>query len=180
MENIVKGKLQRWDDEKGFGFILPETGGKIVFMHISALKNSSRRPKSGDVIFYQLFTMRDGKLRAINARIEGVPERNSNKLTWKKVFLKLLNTMIYIGIAIIFVKMLLHDIEHRRQKEMITGGTRFQDETSPKSNRIYTCDGRTHCSQMHSCEEAKFFLRHCPNTQMDGDHDGIPCEKQWC
>lgn len=44
----------------------------------------------------------------------------------------------------------------------------------------YTCDGRTHCSQMTSCEEAKFFLRNCPGTKMDGDNDGIPCERQLC
>ena len=44
----------------------------------------------------------------------------------------------------------------------------------------YTCDGRKHCSQMHSCEEAKFFLQNCPNTKMDGDNDGTPCEDKWC
>lgn len=44
----------------------------------------------------------------------------------------------------------------------------------------YTCDGRTHCSQMTSCEEATFFINNCPDTKMDGNHDGIPCEKQWC
>jgi hypothetical protein len=42
------------------------------------------------------------------------------------------------------------------------------------------CDGRTHCSHMRSCEEAKYFIQHCPNTQMDGDRDGVPCEEQWC
>ncbi|RQO59823.1 calcium-binding protein [Paucibacter sp. KBW04] len=42
------------------------------------------------------------------------------------------------------------------------------------------CDGRTHCSQMSSCEEAKFFLANCPGVEMDGDGDGKPCEKQWC
>jgi hypothetical protein len=42
------------------------------------------------------------------------------------------------------------------------------------------CDGRTYCSQMTSCAEAKYFLAHCPNVKMDGDHDGIPCEQQWC
>ncbi|WP_374605822.1 excalibur calcium-binding domain-containing protein [Thermomonas sp.] len=42
------------------------------------------------------------------------------------------------------------------------------------------CDGRTHCSQMRSCEEATYFLQHCPNTQMDGDRDGVACERQWC
>ncbi len=42
------------------------------------------------------------------------------------------------------------------------------------------CDGRTYCSQMTSCSEAKFFLKNCPNTKMDGNHDGVPCEQQWC
>ena len=44
----------------------------------------------------------------------------------------------------------------------------------------YRCDGRTYCSQMTSCEEATWFLRNCPGTKMDGDSDGVPCEKQWC
>ncbi len=45
---------------------------------------------------------------------------------------------------------------------------------------MFRCDGRTHCSEMNSCEEAKFFLKNCPDTKMDGDRDGIPCESQWC
>lgn len=44
----------------------------------------------------------------------------------------------------------------------------------------FRCDGRTYCSEMTSCDEAKYFLAHCPNVKMDGDHDGIPCERQWC
>lgn len=44
----------------------------------------------------------------------------------------------------------------------------------------FTCDGRQHCSQMRSCDEAKYFLAHCPGVKMDGDRDGIPCEDQWC
>ena len=44
----------------------------------------------------------------------------------------------------------------------------------------YRCDGRTRCAQMTSCAEATFFLRHCPDVKMDGNHDGVPCEKQWC
>lgn len=52
--------------------------------------------------------------------------------------------------------------------------------SSTSSTPKYTCDGRTHCSQMTSCEEATFFLRNCPGTKMDGDGDGIPCERQFC
>lgn len=44
----------------------------------------------------------------------------------------------------------------------------------------YSCDGRQYCSQMKSCEEATFFIENCPNTKMDGNHDGVPCERQWC
>ncbi len=44
----------------------------------------------------------------------------------------------------------------------------------------FTCDGRTHCSQMTSCAEATYFLKNCPGVKMDGDNDGVPCEQQWC
>jgi hypothetical protein len=44
----------------------------------------------------------------------------------------------------------------------------------------YRCDGRVHCSQMTSCEEATWFLQHCSGTKMDGEGDGVPCENQWC
>lgn len=51
----------------------------------------------------------------------------------------------------------------------------------PKKNIIkYKCDGRQYCSQMTSCAEATFFLKNCSDTKMDGNHDGVPCEKQWC
>jgi len=44
----------------------------------------------------------------------------------------------------------------------------------------YRCDGRQYCSQMTSCDEATYFIQHCPGTKMDGDGDGVPCESQWC
>ncbi|WP_244214523.1 excalibur calcium-binding domain-containing protein [Cupriavidus plantarum] len=33
---------------------------------------------------------------------------------------------------------------------------------------------------MQSCEEATFYLRNCPGTKIDGDGDGIPCERSLC
>lgn len=49
-----------------------------------------------------------------------------------------------------------------------------------KKSVKFMCDGRTYCSQMRSCAEAKFFIRNCPGTKMDGDNDGRPCESQHC
>ena len=51
---------------------------------------------------------------------------------------------------------------------------------APATLSAFKCDGRKHCSQMTSCKEAKFFLKYCSGVKMDGDGDGIPCEKQWC
>lgn len=45
--------------------------------------------------------------------------------------------------------------------------------------QTFRCDGRQHCSEMNSLEEARFFLKNCPNTKMDGDNDGNPCERQF-
>ena len=44
----------------------------------------------------------------------------------------------------------------------------------------YQCEGKTICSQMNSCKEAKFYLQNCNLKRIDGDKDGIPCEGQWC
>ena len=53
--------------------------------------------------------------------------------------------------------------------------------STPQTSALsYQCDGREYCSQMTSCEEATWFLQNCPNTKMDGEGDGVPCERQWC
>ncbi len=54
------------------------------------------------------------------------------------------------------------------------------DMESPAQEPGRQCDGRVYCSQMTSCEEATWFLQHCPGTKMDGEGDGVPCERQWC
>jgi hypothetical protein len=44
----------------------------------------------------------------------------------------------------------------------------------------FRCDGRTRCAEMRSCDEATYFLEHCPGVKMDGDGDRIPCERGPC
>jgi cold shock CspA family protein len=56
----------------------------------------------------------------------------------------------------------------------------YDPTKKPLKGERYSCQGKVYCSQMTSCEEAEFYQDNCPNTQMDGDNDGIPCEKQWC
>lgn len=67
-------------------------------------------------------------------------------------------------------------------KKNLEPSTSLSIKSAPTSTSIsspYQCDGRTHCSQMRSYEEAVFFIRNCPGTKMDGNHDGVPCERQF-
>lgn len=93
-----KGKLKTWKDDRGFGFITPDEGGKDVFLHISTLKNARRRPRVGDTILYQRVTAKGGKVQAVQASIEGVAFSRSptQSRTRKK---GLLSTVI--GLAIL-------------------------------------------------------------------------------
>jgi len=54
----------------------------------------------------------------------------------------------------------------------------FSNTQEPVFN--YDCLGKINCSEMNSCEEAKFYLINCPDTQLDPDGDGIPCETGVC
>ena len=71
------------------------------------------------------------------------------------------------------------EISHDKKSETIVE-TNIHYSVYDESSKPYKCDGRTRCAQMHSCEEAKYFLANCKGVVMDGDGDGIPCESQWC
>jgi hypothetical protein len=62
------------------------------------------------------------------------------------------------------------------QPQQNSSYSQMDEATIAQTAHRFRCDGRQYCSQMTSWEEAKYFVRNCPNTKMDGDHDGIPCE----
>lgn len=41
----------------------------------------------------------------------------------------------------------------------------------------YSCGPKRFCKEMSSCDEAKYYLQHCDAKTIDGDGDGVPCEK---
>lgn len=41
----------------------------------------------------------------------------------------------------------------------------------------FSCSGKRYCREMTSCEEAKFYLTSCGVRSLDGNRDGVPCEK---
>jgi endonuclease YncB( thermonuclease family) len=39
------------------------------------------------------------------------------------------------------------------------------------------CVGRPRCGDLRSCDDAYFYLRQCGLDRLDGDGDGVPCER---
>lgn len=153
---IMKGKIVRWVDERGFGFINTEELNGDVFVHVSKFKKGYRRPQVGDEVEFQLDSHAP-KLSASSVHIIGVEPIKSS-------FVSVVLGSLLIGCL---------------------GAGLYVFVIEPKLNPAYenmgfTCQGKTYCSEMLSCDEAKFYLANCPNVKIDGDHDGEPCESQLC
>ncbi|GGM84255.1 excalibur calcium-binding domain-containing protein [Shewanella xiamenensis] len=195
---MERGVLVRWNDEKGFGFIQPDkSGDRDVFIHISVLKKMARKPKVGDSILYQTEVQNGGKIKAVIASIEGVAvlaanptsssasrtplvnrgNKSANTKRPQTSLNRLISILLLVAIAGIGYKAFQQRQETIIEEKPATYSEQPQRTVEPQ----FHCEaGKTHCSHMRSCAEATFYIQNCPNTQMDGDGDGIPCESQWC
>jgi cold shock CspA family protein len=177
------GVLRVWNEERGFGFIAPTGGGRELFVHVSAFPRDGGRPTVGERVSYEVVTGKNGKPQA--ARVQRLafagaaarPDiRSERPRPPRKSRVPLAAGIVVVAFAAFAV-------------------TRYQARSSPEPRPIvpastaavepalsplFHCDGRTQCSQMTSCSEARYFVAHCPDVKMDGNHDGIPCERQWC
>ncbi|HNP36236.1 MAG TPA: DUF1294 domain-containing protein [Woeseiaceae bacterium] len=77
----AKGKISSWNDDKGYGFITPLTGGKQIFIHVKALGNRNRRPEVNEVVTYSISKDKQGRLCAANATLAGdkLKEKSAKK-----------------------------------------------------------------------------------------------------
>lgn len=199
---MKKGKLVLWNDEKVYGLIKSEAGGRDVFIHISALSDRNRPPKIGEVICFDLEADGQGKVRAVNARIENVAPPDPPGQSWTLTPLdqtqesareakhshrrpepprkdgrsgnaqrpsRFLGNLLAVGLVVLSV---LAATKFKPITRQFPAANLPAEEAAPQ----FHCEGKTRCQEMNSCEEIEFYQAHCPNTQMDGDHDGKPCE----
>jgi cold shock CspA family protein len=172
------GILKSWNDEKGFGFIQSEIMATDVFIHVSTLKAMSRAPKVGDTIYFDIEQQADGKISAKNCKIHGVLAKSRPKP--RRVKQQKSRSLLYLFIALIvgiFSVSVYQSLQRYNNVKLPSFDFAFpESEVLNNSNVNFSCDGRRYCSQMNSRAEAKYFLINCPDTLMDGDKDGIPCE----
>ena len=65
------GRISDWNDDKGYGFVVPHDGGDRAFVHIKAFPAGSRRPINGDLISYAIARDARGRNNATEVRFAG-------------------------------------------------------------------------------------------------------------
>lgn len=191
----LDGILRRWDDARGFGFIAPTRGGAELFVHISAFGQGSARPVEGETVSFELGRGKDGKPQAVNVVRKALDElpaasppparhsaaRQARTAGGPSVLGGLLSLVLIVGVVAAAASWgydrYRASAQRRSLEQMPAVAAPVEVAPDPSGFR---CDGRTQCSQMTSCAEATWFINHCPGTKMDGNHDGVPCEQQWC
>lgn len=67
----LAGRITDWNNEKGFGFVVPDGGGDRAFVHVNEFQRGSKRPVAGDLISYASVMDRRGRLNAKQIRHAG-------------------------------------------------------------------------------------------------------------
>lgn len=67
----AKGRVKKWNADKGFGFIEPMEGGPDRFFHVSALRDRTLLPQINQLVTYEPGTDKDNRPRAEGVMLVG-------------------------------------------------------------------------------------------------------------
>jgi len=170
----LQGRIQTWNDDRGFGFVVQNSTNEKAFVHISALADRHRRPVVGALVTYEVVEDKRGP-KAVDVRYVG-----QKRTSERKEGIPILSVVVSVALALGLAGFVY------QQFARVPGATELQMESRSASDALsespeFQCEPKkTYCSQMSSCAEAYFHQNKCGGTKMDGDGDGIPCEDQWC
>lgn len=197
---LHQGKLKGWDPVKGSGFIQQDKAGPDIRIGSGGFRKKPEKLQNGDSIFFQIEVDPQGKPKAVFAYKAGQHFTPATALkrpaSSTPAFQQLLSGMIALAI---FGWLGYQSVQ------LFNAQTAFPVHTSTeypenfeqqKDDRVlespvwppiqaqqsvqFQCEGKQYCSEMNSCDEAEFYLKNCPNVLIDGNKDGVPCERQHC
>lgn len=171
----IEGTLTKWNDDRGFGFVTPTQGGAEIFAHVSAFPRDRQRPSIGERLTFEIGMGKDEKQQARNILCPTRPTEKPYRLSEpgrRSDKPGLFGRLIPLGMV---VALGAYGYNAYTQRATPQTAQTVQSSVAAAPSHFH-CDGRQHCSQMRTRAEAEYFLSNCPDTKMDGDDDGIPCE----
>jgi len=99
----TQGKITFWNEEKGYGFIVPSTGAKRVFVHIRAFRGRQAPPEINQIVSFTLSTDKQGRPCAVRAT--RADEKQSNEIMGSQSIMMILMALIFIaavGLSVLF------------------------------------------------------------------------------
>lgn len=176
------GTLTKWNDDRGYGFVALPQSHEEIFVHISAFPRSGHRPCIGEMLSFEVRTGSDGRKRAEGVVRPGAPApaRERRNTSTRRAQSLIARAMAIGAAASVGVAGYLSFASRQSGAGAAAPAVTVSREPLSVSIESFKCDGRTRCTQLSSCAEARYFLKNCPNVQLDGDHDGEPCEGHWC
>jgi cold shock CspA family protein len=180
------GTLKEWDEARGVGSIAPR-GGTPIAVNGSAFPRDTRRLKIGETLSFEIESDADGRKRAVNVRRMGDrsahpdrPQPDRAHEARRSVSRPFGSVVIAAALLAIGAYAWMHFTEPRSDGPPSAPARAVDAPGAATPTPRFRCDGRTQCSEMTSCEEARFLLKSCAGAQLDPDNNGIPCEQEWC
>jgi uncharacterized membrane protein YsdA (DUF1294 family)/cold shock CspA family protein len=99
------GRISDWNDDKGYGFVVPHEGGVRAFVHVKAFQSGSRRPLAGDLISYEVASDAKGRTNAARVRFAGQrierprPPRRSAPIPRRALGMLFLLALVGVAVA---------------------------------------------------------------------------------
>lgn len=195
----LNGKLAQWNGGQGFGFVVADGEDEEIFVHITAFPRGGRPPTVGQALSFELQEDGDGRKLAIHVRrpdepAPGTPERRASDRRRRRsqrrrstsdssasVGAFVVGVLLVAGLGWgIYLRFPAHREGWLAAPSLLSTMPPAQQAVPATYSADFQCDGRRYCSQMTSCDEAHLFLKHCPDNELDGNGNGIPCEHLWC
>lgn len=141
----IQGKIAFWNEEKGYGFVVPGSGAKQVFVHISAFKIRQKPPQLNQLVSFALSTDKQGRPCAV--RVTRVGEKLPREMKRNDGMLMILMAVCFIvivGASVLVTGMPVHVLIVYLAASLLAYVVYAMDKSAAKRNAWRTKESTLH------------------------------------